>query len=65
MYRVVTPEVNPDTEPLFVVAIYGDVQVKAEGHPRTGNEGLTLTSTLDSEGVQRHASAALPLGKTR
>jgi hypothetical protein len=38
MVKVVTPALNPDTEPLFVVAIYGDKQVKGEGHPRTNHE---------------------------
>jgi hypothetical protein len=29
---------NPDIQPLFVVAIYGDVQVKGNVHPTTVHE---------------------------
>ena len=46
---------------------------KAKNHPRTGHEGLegaymyistlSLTSSLDGVGGQRHPTAALPLGK--
>ena len=48
---------------------------KGKFHPRTGQESpkgelrysstLSLTSALDGVGGQRHASAALPPGKTR
>ena len=47
---------------------------KGKGHPRTDHEGpevekynttLSLTSALDGVGGQRHAPAAVPLGKTR
>jgi len=48
---------------------------KGKVHPRTGHEGpegeyrysstLSLTSTLDGVGGQRHDPAALPPGKTR
>ena len=53
----------------------GGLAGKGEVHPITGHEGpvgeqrysstLSLTSTVDGVGGQRHASAALPLGKTR
>ena len=49
--------------------------IKDKVHPRRGHEGsegeqrysstLSLTSALDGVGVQRHAPAALPPGKTR
>jgi hypothetical protein len=39
MVKAVTPEVNPDTEPLFLVDINGNVQVKGEVIPRTNHEG--------------------------
>ena len=48
---------------------------KGKVHPRTGHEGpegkqrysftLSLTSALDELGGERHAPAALPMGKTR
>jgi len=48
---------------------------KSKGHPRKGHEGpeveqmysytLSLTSVLDEVGLQRHAPAALPAGKSR
>ena len=53
-----------------------NMRYKSKGniHPRTGHEGpegekyrsaLSLTSTLDGVGCQRHATAALPPEKTR
>jgi hypothetical protein len=39
MVKVVTPAVNPDTEPMFVVPIYGDEHVKVKRHSITGHEG--------------------------
>jgi hypothetical protein len=38
MVKVVTPAVNAYTEPLFVVSIYGDKQVKGEGRTRRDHE---------------------------
>jgi len=56
-------------------AIRGKGKGKVKVHPRTGHEGpegewrysctLSLTSSLDGVGVQGHAPAALPPGKTR